>query len=88
MFQVRYGVGSEGQIHLFLGVTRTSVVGTTCGRRSNQQLCCRVFNDALFHLEVYLVPVIAGNVVYFVFHLTTCFVRFIEWACILFSCGL
>jgi hypothetical protein len=49
----------------------TSAIGTTCGRRSNQQLCCRLFNDAIFHLESYLVPVIAGYVVYFVFYLTT-----------------
>jgi len=67
MFQVRYGVGSEGQIRLFLGVTRTSVIWKTCGSRSSQQLCCRVFNDAFSHLVGYLVPVIAGYVVYFVF---------------------
>ena len=89
MFQVWCGVGSEGQIRLFLGVPSTSAIGTTCGRRSDQQLCCRLFNDAISHVEGYLVPIIAGYVVYFVFHLTTpYFVKFIEWAYVLFSCGL
>jgi hypothetical protein len=56
----------------------TSVIGTTCGHRSNQQLCCRLFNDTIFHLEGYLIPVIAGYIVYFVFHLTTLyFVKYI-----------
>jgi hypothetical protein len=65
----------------------TSAIGTTCGRRSKQHSCCRLFNDAISHVEGCLVPVIAGYVVCFVFHLTALnVVEFVEWAYILFFC--
>jgi hypothetical protein len=32
----------------------TVAIGTTCGRRIYQQVCCRLFNDAISHVEGYL----------------------------------